>query len=104
MRALWEDRLEQYKKDGKKVVLWGSGSKGVSFLTTLKIPDNVEYAVDINPYRKGYFMSGTGQEIVSPEFLKDYKPDVVIVMNGIYCDEIGKDLKNLGLDPEIVAL
>ena len=104
MRSKWESRLEKYKADGKKVVLWGSGSKGVSFLTTLKIPDNVEYAVDINPYRKGYFMSGTGQEIVSPEFLKDYKPDVVIVMNGIYCDEIGKDLKKLGLDPEIVAL
>ena len=49
-------------------------------------------------------MSGTGQKIVAPEFLKDYKPDVVIVMNGIYCDEIGKDLKKLGLDPEIVAL
>ncbi len=103
-RRFWEERLQQYVADGKKIVLWGSGSKGVSFLTTLKVPEELEYVVDINPYRKGYFMSGTGHKIVGPEFLKDYRPDVVIVMNGIYCDEIRKDLEKIGLSPEIVAL
>jgi hypothetical protein len=103
-RRFWENRLEQYVAEGKKMVLWGSGSKGVSFLTTLKVPKELQYIVDINPYRKGYFMSGTGHQIVGPEFLKDYQPDVVIVMNGIYCDEIGKDLGKMGLTPEIVAL
>jgi hypothetical protein len=49
-------------------------------------------------------MSGTGQEIVSPDFLKEYQPDVVIVMNAIYCDEIGQDLKKLGLSPKIIAV
>lgn len=103
-RGFWENRLEQYVAEGKKMVLWGSGSKGVSFLTTIKVPDELQYIVDINPYRKGYFMSGTGHQIVGPEFLKDYQPDVVIVMNGIYCDEIGNDLSKMGLNPEIVSL
>lgn len=103
-RQLWESRLKEYQQTEKKVVLWGSGSKGVSFLTTLDIPKELEYVVDINPYRHGYFMSGTGHKIVGPEFLKEYQPDVVIVMNGIYCDEIGKDLNKMGLNPEIVAL
>lgn len=103
-RRFWENRLKQYVAEGKKMVLWGSGSKGVSFLTTLTVPEELQYVVDINPYRKGYFMSGTGHQIVGPEFLKDYQPDVVIVMNGIYCDEIGKDLAQMGLTPEIVAL
>jgi len=103
-RELWEKRLDEYRGLGKKVVLWGSGSKGVSFLTTLKVPEELEYVVDINPYRKGCFMSGTGQKIVGPEFLKDYQPDVVIVMNEIYCDEIGDSLREIGLEPQIVAL
>lgn len=100
----WEDRLQRYAADNKKVVLWGSGSKGVSFLTTLKVPDAIEYVVDINPYRGGYFMPGTGHKIVGPEFLKYYQPDVIVVMNGIYCDEIKKDLGKMELAPEIVAL
>jgi len=32
--------------------------------------------VDINPFREGKYMAGTGQEIVSPAFLKRYKPDL----------------------------
>ena len=103
-RQLWEGRLQDYSTQNKKVVLWGSGSKGVSFLTTLKVPQDLEYVVDINPYRNGYYMSGTGHKIVGPDFLQEYRPDVVIVMNEIYCDEIRTLLREKGLEPEIVAL
>lgn len=102
--ALWRDRLSDYSARNRKVVLWGSGSKGVSFLTTLDAGDAIEYVVDINPYRQGYYMSGTGQRIVAPEFLRDYKPDVVIVMNAIYCEEIGKALNAMNLNPEMIAV
>jgi hypothetical protein len=100
----WQKQLDDMQANGNKVVLWGSGSKGVSFLATLDAGDKIEYVVDINPHRQGYYMSGTGQEIVSPDFLKEYQPDVVIVMNAIYCDEIGQDLKKLGLSPKIIAV
>ena len=103
-RGQWDRRLDGWRDDDKKVVLWGSGSKGVSFLTGSAAEDVVQYAVDINPYRSGYYMPGTGQQIVSPEFLGDYRPDVVIVMNRIYCDEIERALDGLGIQPEIVAL
>jgi hypothetical protein len=49
-------------------------------------------------------MAGTGHEIVSPEFLKDYRPDVVIIMNAIYKEEIDHDLQTMGLSPEILTL
>jgi len=62
------------------------------------------HGVDINPYRNGYYMSGTGHKIVGPDFLQEYRPDVVIVMNEIYCDEIRTLLREKGLEPEIVAL
>jgi SAM-dependent methyltransferase len=89
---------------GRKIVLWGSGSKGVSFLTTLGVGCNIEFVVDINPYRHGYFMPATGQSIVAPAFLREYRPDVVIIMNSVYRDEIAGDLDRMSLRPEILAL
>jgi hypothetical protein len=101
----WGDRLAAWRTAGKRVAIWGSGSKGVSFLTT--VPDaarTIEYAVDINPYRQGYFMPGTGHKIAAPEQLRDLKPDAVIVMNRIYVPEITRTLDSLALTPEIAAL
>ena len=101
----WANRLSEWSRAGKRVVVWGSGSKGVSFLTTVPgASDTIQHAVDINPYRKGFYMAGTGQEIVPPEDLKRLQPDVVIVMNRIYVPEISKSLDALGLAPEVVAL
>lgn len=93
----WRDRINQLKSDGKRIVIWGSGSKGVSFLTTLGITNEIEYCVDINPLKYNKYMAGTGQRIVSPEFLKSYQPDVVIVMNPVYCGEIQADLDKMGV-------
>ena len=101
---MWKEKFTRTKKCGEKVVLWGGGSKGVAFLTTLGIEDEIEYAVDINPHKRGTFMAGTGQQIVTPDFLKDYKPDVVIIMNPIYKNEILKDLLEMQLSPEILCV
>ena len=92
------------KTNNSKVVLWGSGSKATSFLTTLAVGDAVQYVVDINPARQGTYVAGTGHEIVAPEFLADFQPDVVIIMNSIYRQEIGANLKNMGLSHNVIAL
>ncbi len=47
----WQQHLQRAHERGKRVVVWGSGSKCVSFLTTLNTVDMVEYVVDINPHR-----------------------------------------------------
>ena len=97
----WRRELRNLKKAGRRTVVWGAGSKGVSFLTALDIHDEIEYAVDINPHKHGTYMAGTGQEIVAPEFLKEYRPDVVIVMNSIYCSEIQQALDRMGCTAEL---
>jgi hypothetical protein len=66
--------------------------------------EEIGHVVDINPHRHGKFMPGLGREIKSPEYLKEYDPGVVIVMNRIYTDEIRDKLAGMGLTPEIVAL
>ena len=100
----WQKRLQKISAKGQRLVLWGSGSKAVSFLTTFQVFDAIEYVVDINPYRHGYYMAGTGQEIVAPEFLQEYNPDMVIIMNPIYYDEIKHDLNRMGLNPHLLTL
>jgi hypothetical protein len=100
----WRKRIDNFSNRGRRVVVWGSGSKGVTFLTTLGINNVVEYVVDINPFRQGCYMAGTGHRIIAPDFLKKYRPDVVVAMNAIYIDEIKRDLNKLSLDPEIFAL
>jgi SAM-dependent methyltransferase len=100
----WRRRLCDAHKQGKKIVLWGSGSKAVSFLTTLHVEDAIRYVVDINPYRHGYYMPATGQSIVAPAFLQEYQPDLVIIMNAVYQNEIKQELDRMSLRPEIVAL
>jgi len=102
-RKSWSERIASHKREGKKVVIWGSGSKGVAFLTTLGLSDGIDYVVDINPHRQGFYMAGTGQEIVGPDFLKAYQPDCVVIMNPIYKDEIVADLEQRGLHPEVLT-
>jgi hypothetical protein len=99
-RERWLGRLRDARGAGKRVVLWGGGSKGVAFLTTLGARDELSYAVDVNPRRSGTFIAGTGQQIVAPEFLKDYRPEVIIVMSPIYLPEIRAQLSRMGVHPE----
>ena len=73
-------------------------------LTTLGLEDEVGYAVDINPYKQGKFMAGTGQEVVAPEFLKQYQPGLVIAMNPVYTAEIARNLEELEVPAELKAV
>jgi len=93
---MYRRKLENIKSRGQRAVVWGAGSKGVTFLNTLKNLQ-IEYVVDINPRKQGMYIPGTGQKIVPPEFLRDYQPDIIIVMNPIYKSEIRQLAKNLDL-------
>lgn len=102
----WQHLIRGSHAKGERTVIWGGGSKGVSFLTTLgvNLGQGVDYAVDINPHKHGKFLPGSGQETVPPSFLKDYKPQHVIVMNPIYVKEITQDLDRMGLKPKVWAV
>jgi hypothetical protein len=100
----WERRIRRHTDAGGRVVLWGGGSKAVAFLSTVPVTDVVDYAVDINPYRQGTYLAGSGKLIVAPEFIRGYQPDLVVVMNPVYVDEIKRDLAAMGLSPEVAAL
>jgi SAM-dependent methyltransferase len=104
IRAHWTDFVRNRYSAGRRVAIWGGGSKGVSFLTTNGLTDAVAQVVDINPYKQGKFLPGTGHQVIAPETLKEAPPDVVIVMNPIYLPEVGAQLAKMELSPELVAL
>jgi len=85
-------------------VIWGAGSKGVAFLSMLGVGDEVDYAVDVNPGKDGMFMPGTGHEIVSPNRLEQLRPDLVVVMNTAYADEIAAELRARGIETELLTV
>ncbi|MFN0158700.1 MAG: class I SAM-dependent methyltransferase [Bacteroidota bacterium] len=98
----WKETFVRLNRDGRKAVVWGGGSKGVTFLNTFAGLQDIGYMVDINPRKQGMYVAGTGQRIISPEFLREYKPDVVIVMNSLYKEEIRTQIAALGLSPEFL--
>ena len=38
------------------------------------------------------------------EAFREYRPDLVVVMNPVYVEEIQRDLDRLGLTPELVSV
>jgi SAM-dependent methyltransferase len=102
-RSLWRQRFEDYRKSEARVVVWGAGARAVSFFNMLGVTEEIGYVVDMNPRKQGTFLGGTGQEIVSPEFLSEYRPDIVILVNPVYFDEISQMLADLGCEATVVV-
>jgi SAM-dependent methyltransferase len=100
----WQRSLKKLHAEKKRVVIWGSGSKCVSFLTTLNIKDEIDCVIDINPHRHGKFIPGAGKKIMPPQFLKKYNPDVTIVMNSAYCNEIQQMLNSMEVITEVLPV
>jgi hypothetical protein len=94
--AAWASLVRSVARTGGRTVLWGSGSKAVAFLSAIGAEADIEYLIDVNPYRWGKFVPGCGKQIMPPEFLSQYQPDLVIAMNPIYAHEIAQGLQALG--------
>lgn len=103
-RDSWAAKLEATARKGRTTVLWGGGSKAVSFLTTVSTEDMVAAAVDINPHKRGTYLPGTGHPVIGPDDLETLNPDLVIVMNPIYMEEIRAELSARNLAPEILPI
>jgi hypothetical protein len=86
------------------VAIWGSGSKCVSLISSLRMEEELAAVVDINPHKHGKFLAGSGREILGPDALKSLRPDIVLLMNSIYTEEVRNELATRGLRPQLVPL
>ena len=76
----------------------------MAFLTTLFVYKEIGGVVDINPRRHGKYIAGVVKEIMPPEFVADYQPDTIIVMNPVYKDEIAEMVAGMGVTPRIMTV
>jgi SAM-dependent methyltransferase len=102
--AAWWQRVDQWRAQKARAVVWGSGGKGISFLNTIDAPDLFQAVVDINPARQEKFLGGTGQAIVPPAWLVDHRPDFVVITNPVYEREIRSTVAALGLACEFLMI
>ena len=99
----WQDELAQAAAAGRRVALWGTGSKGVTFLNVVPGALAVEHVVDVNPRKHGKHVPGTGHQVVGPPALPSNPPDLVIVMNPLYVDEVRSEMSRLGIRAEVMS-
>lgn len=94
---MWQRRLRELRAAGRKVVLWGAGSKGITFVNTVPGGAALSALVDLNPRKQGRFVPGTGQPVVAPADLRTIRPDVIVAMNPLYKEEIVDIARQHGL-------
>lgn len=100
----WATTLGQLRGEGRRVVLWGAGSKGVALLHATGTRDEVSAVVDINPRKHGRHVPGTGHRVLAPAQLRELAPDVVVLLNANYAGEVAATLADLDLDPLVMEV
>jgi hypothetical protein len=85
--------LLQQKRAGKKVAAYGAAAKGNTLLNYCGIKnDMISFVVDANPNKQNKFMPASHIPIVTEEFIRNEKPDFIIILPWNIKDEIIKQL------------
>ncbi len=86
--------LIQLKREGKQVVGYGAPGKGNTLLNYCGIrTDLLDYTVDRNPHRHGFYTPGTHIPIYPPEKIAETRPDYIVVLPWNLIDEISRQLE-----------
>lgn len=106
---IWK-KLIDLKEQGKRIVGYGAAAKGNTLFNYCGIRnDVVDYVTDLSPYKQDLYLPGSLIPIVSPNKIKETKPDYVIIIPWNIKEEIINQLsfirewggKFLVLIPEI---
>lgn len=102
-QARWAARVAEWRQAGRRIVLWGAGSKAVAFLSAVGA-EGVAGAVDINPNKRHTYLPLSALPVVSPDDLKTLRPDDIVVMNAAYQREIADQLSAMGVTARLTCL
>jgi SAM-dependent methyltransferase len=98
----WRKRLS--RMDGKAVI-WGAGSKGITFANALGAAGaSLAGLVDLNPRKHGLSAPGVALPVIAPEALAEQKTDLILVSNALYLQEIIAQVRAMGLRPEFAII
>jgi hypothetical protein len=81
--------LIEQRKRGKSVAAYGAAAKGNTILNYAGIrPDLLPYVCDSAPSKQGKYMPGSHIPILSPEVLKERKPEYIIILPWNIAEEV----------------
>lgn len=87
------DFLIQQKLCAKKVAAYGAAAKGNTLLNFCGIKsDLIDFVVDANPHKQNKFLPGSHIPVVNENYLKEIKPDFVIIFPWNLTEEISHQL------------
>lgn len=85
--------LIQAKRDGKTIAGYGAPAKGNTLLNYCGIRRSfLDYTVDKSPYKQGLYLPGTHIPILSPDKIRETRPDLVIILPWNLKEEIMEQL------------
>lgn len=87
------DFLIQQKRSGKSVAAYGAAAKGNTLLNYCGIKkDLIDFVVDANPHKQNKFLPASHIPVVNENYLRDHKPDYVIIFPWNLKEEIIQQL------------
>ena len=96
--------IKKYSYQNRSVAVWGAGHRTLSLLALADIKD-ISYVVDSAKFKQDKYTPILHHLVVSPSYLRENPVDLVIVMvPGIYPDEVLKTIKNMGIKSEVAIL
>ena len=85
--------LLQQKKAGKRVAAYGAAAKGNTLLNYCGVKaDLVDFVVDANPHKQNKFLPASHIPVKNEQYLKEQKPDFVLILPWNLKDEITAQL------------
>ncbi len=97
--AKWHERFARL--DGRAVI-WGAGSKGITFANALgQSAGALAALVDLNPRKHGLAVPGVALPVIAPEELAGVRPDLLLISNALYEPEISARMRSMGLHSAI---
>jgi 2-polyprenyl-3-methyl-5-hydroxy-6-metoxy-1,4-benzoquinol methylase len=84
------------KKQRKSIVAYGAPAKGNTLLNYCGIRSEfIDYAVDRSPHKQGLFLPGTHIPILSPDKIKDTRPDYLLILPWNLKEEIMQQMAHV---------
>ena len=86
--------LIQQKRAGKLVAAYGAAAKGNTLLNYCGIKkDMIDFVVDANPHKQNKFLPASHIPVVDEQYLKNRKPDFVLILPWNLKDEVTAQLQ-----------
>lgn len=90
----FNELVNSVRVDGRKIAIWGAGHRTLA-LIALANPNGIEFIVDSADFKQGKFSPVTHLPIISPlEFQNSDVDTIIVMLPGIYPDEVIKNIKS----------